>query len=129
MLNLHTLQKKIPIYRNDLQLKRKLYSPLHERCCLRLLLPIDYFLQLHLFKNSHKTSTFRKGIKKALEITEKKEEKIEEVDLLFAEVVNESEGKDINTDDFFNQRFTPMCTPTKNRKELLGTFYLASLFD
>merc|ERR1712025_1400715 len=52
-------------------------------------------------------------------ITEKKEEKIEEVDLLFAEVVDESEGKDINADDFFNQRFTPMCTPTKNRKELL----------
>ena len=94
-----------------------------------LAFPKDYFLQLHLFKSNHKTSTFRKGIKKALEITEKKEEKIEEVDLLFAEVVNESEGKDINTDDFFNQRFTPMCTPTKNRKELLGTFYLASLFD
>ena len=90
---------------------------------------ISFNIQLHLFKNSHKTSTFRKGIKKALEITEKKEEKIEEVDLLFAEVVDESEGKDINTDDFFNQRFTPMCTPTKNRKELLGTFYLASLFD
>ena len=123
MLHLHTLQKIS-------QSTDMIYSStLHERCCLRLLLPIDYFLQLHLFKNSHKTSTFRKGIKKALEITEKKEEKIEEVDLLFAEVVNESEGKDINTDDFFNQRFTPMCTPTKNRKELLGTFYLASLFD
>jgi len=66
-----------------------------------------------------RVNDYRKGIKKALEITEKKEEKIEEVDLLFAEVVNESEGKDINTDDFFNQRFTPMCTPTKNRKELL----------
>ena len=84
---------------------------------------------LHFISSLHFTDalqkkllSFRKGIKRALEITEKKEEKSDEVDLLFAEVVDESEGKVSNTDDFFSQeRFTPMCTPTKNRKELLGT--------
>ena len=62
---------------------------------------------------------YRRGIKKALEITEKKDEVQEEVDLVFAEIVDES-GK-TQTDDFFSQgKFTPMCTPKKNRKELLG---------
>ena len=61
---------------------------------------------------------YRRGIKKALEITEKKEEKDEEVDLVFAEVVDES-GKAVS-EDFSQGKFTPMCTPKKNRKELLG---------
>ena len=63
---------------------------------------------------------YRRGIKKALEITEKKDEKEDEVDLVFAEIVDESAGK-TQTDDFSSQgKFTPMCTPKKNRKELLG---------
>ena len=42
------------------------------------------------------------------------------MDLVFAEIVDESAGK-TQTDDFSSQgKFTPMCTPKKNRKELLG---------
>ena len=61
---------------------------------------------------------FRRGIKKALMVTEKKEEKEEEVDLLFAE----DDEEDIFSAKQENEKFTPMCTPTKNRKNLLGYF-------
>ena len=58
----------------------------------------------------------RRGIKKALLITEKKEEKEEEVDLLFAE----DEEEDAFLKEEGREKFTPMCTPTRNRKNLLG---------
>ena len=58
----------------------------------------------------------RRGIKKALLITEKKEEKEEEVDLLFAE--DEEENSFLKEEG--RENFTPMCTPTRNRKNLLG---------
>ena len=58
----------------------------------------------------------RRGIKKALLITEKKEEKEEEVDLLFAE----DEEEDASLKEEGREKFTPMCTPTRNRKNLLG---------
>merc|ERR1712025_1384419 len=65
-----------------------------------------------------RVNDYRKGIKKALENTEKKEEKEEEVDLLFAEVIDESETMSIAKENEFStlERFTPVCTPKKNRK-------------
>ena len=61
---------------------------------------------------------YRRGIKKALLVTEKKEEKEEEVDLLFAED-EEEEEEDVPKEENI-ENFTPVCTPTKNRKNLLG---------
>ena len=63
----------------------------------------------------------RRGIKKALLVTEKKEEKEQEVDLLFAE--DEDEEDDGFVKEECKEKFTPMCTPTKNRKNLLGLQY------
>ena len=61
---------------------------------------------------------YRRGIQKALLVTEKKEEKEEEVDLLFAED-EEEEEEDVPKEENI-ENFTPVCTPTKNRKNLLG---------
>ena len=64
---------------------------------------------------------YRAGIKQALRVTEKKEETEAEMDLLFAEVVDESAASASKTEDTTTQeQFTPMCTPKKNRKDLLG---------
>ena len=64
---------------------------------------------------------YRRGIKKALKNTEKKEEIEDEVDLVFAEVINES-AKETSDECFSQERFTPMCTPKKNRRDLLSEF-------
>ena len=70
---------------------------------------------------------YRRGIKKALKNTEKKEEIEDEVDLVFAEVINES-AKETSDDCFSQERFTPMCTPKKNRRDLLSEFTSFSEF-
>ena len=68
-----------------------------------------------------RVADYRAGIKQALRVTEKKEETEAEMDLLFAEVVDESAASASKTDDTTTQeQFTPMCTPKKNRKDLLG---------
>ena len=73
----------------------------------------------------------RRGIKKALLVTEKKEEKEQEVDLLFAE--DEDEEDDGFVKEECKEKFTPMCTPTKNRKNLLGLqvthYHNSSIFN
>ena len=54
--------------------------------------------------------------------TEKEDEEEDEVDLMFADVdiVDESAQPVLNIDRQFGERFTPVCTPTRNRKDLLG---------
>ena len=60
----------------------------------------------------------RRGIRKALKKTEKQEEQEDEVDLMFADV-DESESP-MDLDRLAVERFTPVCTPSRNRKDLLG---------
>ena len=66
-------------------------------------------------------SLFRRGIRKALKKTEREEEEEEEVDLLFADVdiVDESAPVELVGDLAGGEGFTPVCTPTRNRKDLL----------
>merc|ERR1711874_469217 len=60
---------------------------------------------------------YRRGIRKALKKTEKQEEQEDEVDLMFADV-DESESP-MDLDRLAVERFTPVCTPSRNRKDLL----------
>ena len=69
-----------------------------------------------------RVADYRAGIKQALRVTERKEETEAEMDLLFAEVVDESAASASKTEDITTkEQFTPMCTPKKNRKDLLGS--------
>lgn len=83
-------------------------------------------IMFHTSKGKIYNLLYRRGIKKALLVTEKKEEKEEEVDLLFAE---DEEDEDVLKEEN-TENFTPVCTPTKNRKNLLGlqfTFLFPSI--
>ena len=65
----------------------------------------------------------RRGIRKALKKTEAQEEEENEVDLMFADVdiVDESAPPPASfTYEGLAERFTPVCTPSRNRKDLLG---------
>ena len=65
----------------------------------------------------------RRGIRKALKKTEAQEEEENEVDLMFADVdiVDESAPSQAPLHyDGLAERFTPVCTPSRNRKDLLG---------
>merc|ERR1712223_2330023 len=64
-----------------------------------------------------------RGIRKALKKTEAQEEEENEVDLMFADVdiVDESAPPPASFHyDGLAERFTPVCTPSRNRKDLLG---------
>merc|ERR1712141_306746 len=65
---------------------------------------------------------YRRGIRKALKKTEAQEEEENEVDLMFADVdiVDESAPPPASFSyDGLAERFTPVCTPSRNRKDLL----------
>ena len=67
------------------------------------------------FTFDDKVDAYRRNIKVVLEKTEKQEEQEVEVDLMFADLDEEVDDQDIFTS---NEKFTPACSPSRNKRSL-----------